>query len=61
MKTPEKPSLSSHTALPGDEVSVDEALELGAFPEDALSEQDALEAESSPRLPPAEALAPRRN
>jgi hypothetical protein len=60
MKIPDHPNSSSRPPLPGDEVSADEARELGGFSEDALSEDDALEASSSPRLSPAEALAPRR-
>lgn len=45
---------------PGQDVSADEADQLGAFSEDALSEADARAAAADERLSPAEALcAPR--
>jgi hypothetical protein len=56
----EKPVTLQGVSPPGDQVSVDEAQSLGAFSEDAICEQDALEAASDPRLSPAEALAKQR-
>jgi hypothetical protein len=48
-------------ASSGQDVSAEEAELLGAFPEDALSEADALAAAEDPRSSPAEALFPPRS
>jgi hypothetical protein len=39
MQTPETPDSSLPPDLPGDEVSIDEARELAAFQEDAITER----------------------
>ena len=50
--------LGALPASSGQDVATDEAEQLGAFSEDALSEADALAAAQDPRWSPAEALSP---